>query len=66
MTTVGFGGDETAPRRCGPTLFVRLFVFELGFGESILPLMGELRSVLNDKQIVLVTHPESGILASRR
>lgn len=42
------------------------FVFELGFGESILPLMGELRSVLNDKQIVLVTHPESGILASRR
>ena len=42
------------------------FVFELGFVESILPLMGELRSVLNDKQIVLVTHPESGILASRR
>ena len=41
------------------------FVIELGFGESILPLMGELRSILNDKQIVLVTHPESGILASR-
>ena len=37
------------------------FVFEFGFSSEILPLMMEIRSALEGKQIVLVAHPEAGL-----
>ena len=37
------------------------FVFEFGFSSEILPIMMEIRSALEGKQIVLVAHPEAGL-----
>ena len=37
------------------------FVFEFGFSSEILPIMMEIRSALEGKQIILVAHPEAGL-----